>query len=103
MAELIRDQRYREFFRIADFTFGMKKGPCAIIQLQAGVFIGYEGYKAIENYLTGSQRPRRKSFDDLLRPEHDFVMAWSDTAIGAWVNRLNEYRGNVIESMIVRE
>jgi len=51
MSKLIRSSQYREFFRVADFTFGVKKGPCAIVQLQAGDFLAFESYKEIENYL----------------------------------------------------
>jgi hypothetical protein len=102
MAKVIRDQRYRELFRIASFTFGVKKGPCAIVQLQTADFMAFEAYKRIENYLAGSPRQPRKSFIDLLRPHHDFVMLWTEESIGGWLVRLNECNGNVIESMIAQ-
>lgn len=103
VSELCNNPTYKEMFRIASLTFVPKRGPQGVVQLQAGDFIAYEAYKAIENYVAGSPRPRRKSFDDLLRQDHDMVLLWSDEAIKNWVVRLKECGGNVIEALIERE
>jgi hypothetical protein len=102
MAKLTGDERYREMFRIAEFTFGVKRGPCAIVQLQADDFMAFDAYKRFENYIL-KETYERKSFHDLLRPRQDFVMLWTEESIGAWLARVSRCNGNVIESMIVRE
>ena len=102
MAKIIGDPRYRDLFRVADFTFGVKRGPCAIVQLQTADFLAFESYKRIENYLAGEPRKPRLSFNALLRPRIDVVMLWTEESIGAWLARLNQLHGDVIESMISR-
>lgn len=99
--ELYDDPKYRELFRIASWTFAPKKGPRGVVQLQAGDFLGYESYKACKNYVTGSPRKQRESFNDLLRPPpQDLVMLWGDEGITNYLKRLKECGGSVIESLI---
>jgi hypothetical protein len=101
--ELYNSPKYREMFRIASWTFASKKGPQGVIQLQAGDFMGFEAYKAADNYVAGSPRKQRASFDDLLRPfPQDLVMLWADDAISHWLANLDQCDGDVIESLICR-
>ncbi len=62
IGELYDNPLHRELFRIASWTFAPKKGPAAVIQLQASDFIAFEAYKIMENLLTGAERQTRKSF-----------------------------------------
>jgi hypothetical protein len=100
IGELYANPKYREMFRIAGWTFAPKKGPRGVVQLQAGDFMGFEAYKAAENYIAGSPRKQRQSFDDLLRP-HDVVLLWPELAIENWLATLDQCGGDVIKSLLV--
>ncbi len=103
MGDLFNHPQYRDWFRIASWTFAAKKGPQRVIQLQPADFIAFEAYKAIENFSLGFPRPARKSYFDLIRNRHDVVMLWTEEAIQNWLIRLEECKGDVIESLIVKQ
>jgi hypothetical protein len=54
--ELYGDERSRELLRIASWSFAPKKGPNAVVQLQAADFIAFESYKDIVNHLAPLRR-----------------------------------------------
>lgn len=100
--ELYDNPIHRELLRIASWTFAAKKGPAAVIQLQPSDFIAFEGYKVVENFVTSGERPTRKSFHDLMRPDRDKIIFWSDVSLSMWRERYEECGKDVIESLIVR-
>jgi hypothetical protein len=84
---LSEDSHYREFFRIASYSFAPKKGPGAVMQLQAADFIAYESYKRVENVILDSPRRPRISAGDLIRDNIDILGLWRDDLLTEWVQR----------------
>jgi hypothetical protein len=100
--KLYRDEKSRELLRIASWSFAPKKGPNAVIQLQAADFIAYESYKDIVNYLAPPEEKRdpRLSRKHLIRPRIDQLNFWADEAISNWLVNVAKHDGNVIDSLI---
>lgn len=103
IGQMYDDPVTRETFRIANWSFVPKVGPLAAVQLQSADFIAFEAYKAIENYLTGSERKPRKSMLDLIRPKVDYFNLWTDEALSRWLARIAECNGNVLDSLITTD
>lgn len=100
--ELYGDERSRELLRIASWSFAPKKGPSALVQLQAADFIAFESYKDIVNHLAPPEKKRdaRLSRKHLIRKGIDQLNFWDDEALSHWLVRVAEHDGHVINSLV---
>jgi hypothetical protein len=101
LRSLQKNEQYRDFFRIADYSFSDKRGPNAVMELQAADFIAYESYKQVDNYLIASGRKMRLSANDLIRKGTDTLACWGDRALMNWLARAVDYP-NITDSLVKR-
>lgn len=85
LKSLYKDPRDRERYRILDWGFADKRGPSALIGLQAADFIAYEAYKQTDNQvINGVKRPYRQSARHLIRKQ-DTLNVYLDKEMLSWL------------------